>query len=321
MKVLPDTAFQTHTEELLSFNCKFHGKFPENLLTEAIDDHRHRIFCREPSLLAIKDLILSNLRGGGFMFHLRGAVFHLDIGEGVGTALITQQQRVALGIVASPLCTLEDLNRTPIGVLTVARGNTFRHDRAARVLPNVDHLGARVRLLVVVRKRHGIELADGVFALQNAARVLPSYRRSGFNLRPRDLGIDAETLPPLGDKVVNATFTLLVARVPILDRGVFDLRIVESHQFHHRSVKLVFIPHGRGTAFQVADIRTFFGNDQRSLKLAGVFCVDAEISRQFHGTANALGDVTEGAVTEDRRIQRGEEVVCVGHDGAEVLLH
>ena len=37
-----------------------------------------------------------------------------------------------------------------------------------RVLADVDHLGAGVGLLVVVRQRHRIKLADRVVALQDA---------------------------------------------------------------------------------------------------------------------------------------------------------
>ena len=144
------------------------------------------------------------------------------------SALVSQQQRIALGVVPCPGGSFEDLHRTPVGVLTVARGNAFRHDRAARVLPDVDHLGAGVGLLVVVRQRHGIELADGVIALQNAAWILPGDRRTGFHLRPRNLGIVAQTLPALGDEIINATFALLVPRVPVLHRGILDLRIVQS---------------------------------------------------------------------------------------------
>src|SRR6266852_4883705 len=37
--VLPDAAFEAHTEQLLCLHCKLHGKFPENLFAKAVDNH------------------------------------------------------------------------------------------------------------------------------------------------------------------------------------------------------------------------------------------------------------------------------------------
>ena len=48
--------------------------------------------------------------------------------------------------------------------------------------------------------------------------------------------------------------------------------------------------------------------------------VDAEIGRQLHRAAHALGHVDEGAVGEHRRVQRRIEIVGDRDDGAEILL-
>ena len=99
------------------------------------------------------------------------------------------------------------------------------------------------------------------------------------------------------------------------------MRVVEGDQLDHSSVKLVLIADGRGAAFQIADIGAFVGDNQRAFELARLGGVDAEVSRELHRAAHALGHINKGPVAEDRGIQRGEEVVGVGHHGAQVLLH
>ena len=125
----------------------------------------------------------------------------------------------------------------------------------------------------------------------------------------------------LGDEVVDAAFAVLVARVPVLDGRVLDGRLFERDQFDHRRVQLVLVAHRRRAAFEVADEGPILGDDQRPLELPGVGRVDAEVGAQLHRAAHALGDVGEAAVAEDGRVERGEEVVGVRHDRAEVLLH
>src|SRR5439155_9055345 len=125
---------------------------------------------------------------------------------------------------------LEYLHHAAIAVLAVPGGDALGHDRAPGVPADVDHLGAGVGLLVVVGDGHGVELANRVLALQDAARILPGDRRAGLDLRPGDLGIRAQALAALGDEVVDAALTFLVARIPVLDRRVLDGGVVERHQ-------------------------------------------------------------------------------------------
>src|SRR5690606_15653091 len=75
-----------------------------------------------------------------------------------------------------------------------------------------------------------------------------------------------------------------------------------------------------GTTFQVADVGTFIGNDQRALELSGVEFVDTEIGGQLHRAAYALGDIDEGAIGEHRGVQRRIIVVLLWHNGTQVLL-
>ena len=157
--------------------------------------------------------------------------------------------------------------------------------------------------------------------MQNAARVLPGDGGSGLHLGPGDLRVPARALAPLGHEVVDAALAVLVAGVPVLHRGVLDLGVIEGNQLHHRGVELILVAHGRGASLQITYVAAGVGDDQRTLELAGLGRVDAEIGRQLHGAAHALGDVAERPVAEDRRVERCEEVVAVGHHRAQVLPH
>ncbi len=202
----------------------------------------------------------------------------------------------------------------------LAGGDALRDDRAAGVAPDVDHLGAGIGLLVMIGERHRVELADGVLAGEDAARVLPGDRRAGLDLRPADPRIGAAAFAALGHEVVDAADAVLVARVPVLHGRVLDVRVGQRDQLDDRGVQLVLVAHRRGAAFEVAHVAALVGDDQRALELAGLGRVDPEVRRQLHRAAHALRDVDERAVGEHRRVQRGEVVVRVGHDGAEVAL-
>ena len=86
-------------------------------------------------------------------------------------------------------------------------------------------------------------------------------------------------------------------------------------------MKLVLVTHGGGTAFKVADVTAFVGNDQRALELAGIGGVDPEIGGQLHRAADAFGHIDKGAIREDGGVQPGEEIVAVGDHGTQVFLH
>ena len=98
--------------------------------------------------------------------------------------LFPDQQRVALRVVSRPSGALHDLHLPAISILAVSGRNTLRDNRALRILSNVNHLGAGVSLLMVIRECDRIELADRVISAQDATRILPGNRRTGFHLRP-----------------------------------------------------------------------------------------------------------------------------------------
>src|SRR5216683_3027735 len=129
--------------------------------------------CLQSALPQVKELVFADLRGGSLVFHAGGGVPHLDVRESVGTALVADQKRVALRVVASPRSALHDLHLASIGVLAVAGRDALCDDGAARVLADVDHLGASVGLLVIIGEGNRVELAHRVLTLQDAARILP----------------------------------------------------------------------------------------------------------------------------------------------------
>src|SRR6185312_10791610 len=180
---------------------------------------------------------------------------------------------------------------------------------------------AGVGLLMIVHHGDGIELADRIVANQQYAGIFPRDRGSRFDLRPRDLRIDAGGLAALGDEVVDAALAFLVAGVPVLHRAVLDRRVVQSDQLYHRGVQLVGRPLGSGASFQIADRCSFVRDDERALELARIRRVDAEIGGQLHRALDALGDVAEGSVAEYRAVERREEVVAVRNDRAKILAN
>src|ERR1022692_1205422 len=317
---LSDASFETDSKQLLGFHGELHGQLAEDLFAEAVHDHGDRVFGGNAALPAIENLVFADLRSGCLVLHLRRRILHFEVGERVRAALIAQQHGIALRIVARVGGAFQDLDRAAIGVLAVPRRDALGDDGAGGVLADVDHFGARVGLLVMIGERHRVKFADRVVADQQAAWIFPGDGGAGFHLRPGDLGVDAPARAALGDEIVDAAAAFLIARIPVLHGRVLDLGVIEGDQFDHGRVQLVSVAHGRRTAFQVADVRAFVGDDESALELARILGVDAEVGGQLHGAAHALGDVAEGAVAEDGRVQGREEIVRGGDHRAEVFL-
>src|SRR5690606_1409691 len=176
-------------------------------------------------------------------------------------ALLADQQRVALGVVARTVGAGRHLDQAAVGVLAAAGADALADDLALGALADVDHLGAGVGLLAMVGERDRVELAGRVVAQQHAARVLPGDRRAGLDLGPGDLAAVAAALGALGDEVVDAAAAFLVAGIPVLHGRILDLRVFERDQFDHRCVQLVLVAHRRGAALQVGDVAAVLAND------------------------------------------------------------
>src|ERR1039458_9034869 len=178
---LPYASFQTHAEQLLRLHGELHRQLAEHFLAEPVHDHRNRVFARDPALPAIENLVLADLRRRGLVLQLRRRVLHFQVRERVRAALVAQQQRIALRIVARAGRVLQNFDSAAIGVLPVAGRNSLRHNRRSGVLADVNHLGAGVSLLIVVGQRHRVKLAHRVVADPVSTCVsgwsLPSTRR------------------------------------------------------------------------------------------------------------------------------------------------
>ena len=254
------------------------------------------------------------------MFDAAAVVLDLDIGNRVRPAFRPDQQTVTLGVVAAVLGLGVHGHETTIGVLGLARADPLGDDARFGVLAQMDHLGAGVGLLHVVGDGDRVELTLTVIPTQDAGRVFPRHRRAGFDLCPHDLGAITTAIGTFGHKVIDSALALFVTGEPVLNGRIFDLGVFLDHDFHHGGVQLGRVALRGGTALKVGHIRALIRDDQRALKLAGVFRVDAEIGGQFHRATHPRRDVDERAVREHSRVQRGIEVVRLGHDAAQIFL-
>ena len=255
------------------------------------------------------------------MFDFRRGVSNFNVREGMCAATLADQHRVTLRIIARVLSFLRNPHQAAVGILPMTSRYALGDYLAARVPPDVDHLGAGIGLLVIIRQCNGVELTHRALTTQDAGRIFPGNGGPGFNLRPGNLGSVAATVTALGDEVIDTANAVFVPRIPILDRRVLDFGVFQADQLNHGRVQLVLVPHRRRAAFQVADMAVVFGNDQRALELAGFGGIDTEIGAQFHWTTNTAGYEHETAVREHCRIQRRKKIVTRRHHRAKVFPH
>ena len=237
----------------------------------------------------------------------------------MSSAVAAEQQRVAAGVVARIVGVGRSHDEAAVAVLAVSGGNALGDDGRTRVLADVDHLRARVRLLVVVGHGHAVELRYGVVAAQQTRGVFPRDGRSRLHLCPGEFGVVAAQVATLRYEIEHTAPSVFVAWIPVLDGGVFHLGPVHDDDLDDGRMELVLVAHWGRAALQVGDVGVVVGHDERALKLSRVAGVDAEIAAQFHRAAYALGDIDEGSVGEHRRVERGKEVVAVGDDRAQIL--
>ena len=157
----------------------------------------------------------------------------------------------------------------------------------------MDHLSAGIGLLHVIGDCNGVELSDSVVAFQDHTWIFPGDGGSRFDLRPGNLGTVTKANATFGDEIVDSTFTILVAGIPVLYSTVFDIGIGMRNDFHYRGVQLIFVAHRRSTTLQVTHCGTFVGNNEGTLKLTSTRAVDAEVGTEFHRTTHTFRYVTE----------------------------
>src|SRR6185503_15199016 len=103
-----DAALEADAEQLLRLHGELHRQLAEDLLAEAVDDHRDRVLRLQAALPAVEQLVLSDLGRRGLVLEPRRAVLHLDVRKGVRAAVAPHQERVALRVVARALRPLHD---------------------------------------------------------------------------------------------------------------------------------------------------------------------------------------------------------------------
>ncbi len=159
----------------------------------------------------------------------------------------------------------------------------------------MDHFRSGIGVLMIVGHGNGIKLANGVVAFQDAARVFPGNGRTGFHLRPGNLG-SALAHTALGHEVKNTAFSFGIAWEPVLHSRIFNFRPIHGDEFHHRGVQLVFITRRSCAAFQIGNITVSICNQQGSFKLAAAGFIDTEIGRKFHRAFDAFRNIAETTV-------------------------
>src|ERR1700730_13420205 len=100
----------------------------------------------------------------------------------------------------------------------------------------MDHLGAGIDLLTPVGNRDRIEFAARIVAAQNAGRIFPGNRGSGFDLSPGDLGIRAPAIAALSYAIIDPAAAVRIAWILVLHRRIFDLGIVKGDQLDDRGM-------------------------------------------------------------------------------------
>src|SRR5579884_1407955 len=161
----------------------------------------------------------------------------------------------------------------------MARGNALGDDAARRILPEMQHLGAGIDLLMAIRDGDRVEFTTRVIATQDAAWIFPSDSGAGLELSPGNLGVLATAVAALGHEVINSAATFRVAWIPVLNGRIFDFRVVQRDQFDDGSMQLILVANRRRATFEVTDVRPAIRDDQGALELAGIALVDAKICR------------------------------------------
>ena len=139
------------------------------------------------------------------------------------------------------------------------------------------HLGTRIGLLVVVGHGYGVELALRVIPREDARGVFPCDGRPCLHLCPRQLAVGTTAVTALGDEVVHTATALGIAGVPVLHGAVLHLGTLHHYNLHDGGMQLVLITHRSRAALEVRHIAVVIGHDERTLKLARIGHIDAEV--------------------------------------------
>ena len=152
-----DAPLQGDTEELLRLDGKFHRELVHHLAGVPVDNQSHGLFGRDAALLAIEKLLFANFARRRLVFHHGRFVLYVSVRERVRAAGRTEQEAVALAVVARALGPGRNLHQSAVAILAMPGGDAFRYNRTACIPSQMNHLRARIRLLVIVRHGDGVE--------------------------------------------------------------------------------------------------------------------------------------------------------------------
>ncbi len=199
------------------------------------------------------------------------------------------------------------------------RRNSFGNNPATGIVPDMNHLGTGIRLLIIIGNGNRIKFTDRTVSFQNSTGIFPGNRRSRFNLGPNQFRIFSATQSPFGDKIIYPPFPLLISGIPILYGTVFHFGIFLYDNLHNSGMQLVLIPLRSGTPFQITDISIILSHNQRSFKLSRIPGIDPEISGQFHRTTHSLRNIHKRTVAENSRIQGRKIIIPVRHHSTQIF--
>ena len=89
---------------------------------------------------------------------------------------------------------------------------------------------------------------------------------------------------------------MFVAWIPVLNGGVFHLRIVLNDNLYDGSMQLIFIAHGRCASLKITHISVVFGHNEGSFKLSCVACINSKVRTKLHWAAHSLGNIDKRAI-------------------------
>ena len=161
---------------------------PGEVVDEAVDRQAHRLPLGEPALEHVEDLLLGHLGDAGLVLHRMAVAADGDRRVGVGAARAVDQERVALGVVLAALEVPRDVDDAAVGAAALPDGDRFRDDVGRGLVGRVDHLGAGVLVLAVVREgdREHLSAARRLAALQDDAGVLHRQPAADVAVNPPD---------------------------------------------------------------------------------------------------------------------------------------
>ena len=110
-------------------------------------------------MIAVEELVFADFTGSCFVLYDGCIVVNIHIWERVSPTFATKQQGIATAVIARSIGCGSHFDEPSISILAFACANAFRDDCASSVLADMNHLGSRVGLLIVVGNGDTIELS------------------------------------------------------------------------------------------------------------------------------------------------------------------